>query len=741
MPASLLLLAAFSLGIVLAVYVKAAFFIFTLFCLSLTIFYFLPDNQRLGFLIFLIFVLGGWLQGAKEISKVNLLTTLAAQKRFVTVKGWITAEATPYSFRFQSSRLKVGTQEQWFKTSFFVKHSRLSVFRQQEQSLSGYFVKKGPQTYFLAKKVLWQSSKKPVAVRQFLRLKQAVFSVYDQNTAALFLALVFGADESVNPEVKQAYLETGLLHLFAASGFNVALASLSLFYFLKWLKAPKYLALSLSLLSLGGYYLLIGPSASVLRASIMTTLMLLAVFIGRPRQLYNLLFLSGLLILIVAPLTLFEISFQLSYAAVLGLAYWQKKLADLFSTANFAVQSLTTTVAAQLGVLPVLLYHFGQLSLIAPLSNLVVLPLVALITVVGFYTAAAYFLFPVVSLFVLKQLKVLLFTLSFLVDTFARLPLNTVTFASKAAFIFSLIFLLWLLLLEYRYREQFKGRLNIFFIVAFLLVILAFNLFLAATVNIGRPQLEAYFLNVGQGDAVVVKVNKAATVLVDGGSSYVRLRNYLQRLKVLKIDLLAVSHSHADHITALSSLINRYKVGAVLVPNYQPKSYLYRQLLAKVKEKKIPLIRGVRGQQLKLAGATVNLFWPAKKPLLATSSDANNNSLVFKLSYKKMDILFMGDAQLEAISRFVKSGRLEAEVLKVSHQGSYNGTTKSLLKQVKPKLAVISVGADNPYGHPHKSTLALLKRFRLSTFRTDKNGTISVTSNGFSFRAAANVLP
>lgn len=739
MPASLFLLAAFSLGIILAVYLKAAFFIFV-FCLSLTIFYFSLRLKRLLFFTFLIFLLAGWLRGAIEANKVNLLTTLAAQKRLVTVKGWVAAELSPYSFRFVSSRLKVGAKEQRLKASFLVKHWRLHVFRQQEQILSGYFVRKGGQTYFLAKKAVWQSLKKPVAVRKFFKLKQAVSNVYDQDTAALFLALVFGADENVNPEVKQSYLETGLLHLFAASGFNVALASLSLFYFLKWLKVPKYLALSLSLFSLGGYYLLIGPSVSVIRASVMTMLMLIAVFIGRPRQLLNLLFLSALLILIAAPFALFEISFQLSYAAVLGLAYWQKKLENLFSVPNITVQSLTATVAAQLGVLPVLLYHFGQLSLVAPLTNLVVIPLVALITVIGFYAAVTYFLFPPASLFVLKQLKLLLFILSFLVESFARLPLNTVIFSTSIAFIFSLIFLLCLLLLESRFRKQLKGRLNLFFVAGFLLVILAFNLFLAATAKIGRPNFEAYFLNVGQGDAVVVRINKTATVLVDGGSSYRRLRNYLQRLKVLKIDLLIVSHSHADHIWALSSLINRYKVGAVLVPNYQPKSYLYQRLLAKIKKKKIPLIKGVKGQQLKLANAELKLFWPAKKPLLVTTSAANNNSLVFKLSYKKFDILFMGDAQLEAISRFVKKSNLEAEVLKVSHQGSYNGTNTTLLRQAKPKLAIISVG-ENQYGHPHKSTLTLLKKFRLRIFRTDKNGTVSVISNGYRYTAAANVLP
>lgn len=732
MPASFFLFAAFCLGIILAVYFNLWLIFFVLLGLLLLLLS-LKGKQRYWLLLFLIFTLSGWLRSIPVLSELNQLNKLAQQKTTVRVQGYVVTEVSPYSYLFQSTFIQVKSKKQPLYTRFLVSSRGLKVFRQQKQLLSGYFVKKQQKVYFLAKKVIWQSREPLFFVRQFLQIKKAVFQLYDRSVAALFMALVFGADEAISLDVKQSYVETGLLHIFAASGFNIALASLSLFYFLKWLKAPKYLALVLALLSLGSYYLLIGPSPSVVRAAIMTALLLLAILVGRPHEVFNLLFLSALLILITSPLALFEVGLQLSYAAVIGLAYFQKRLENLFLSANMLVRSLTTTFAAQLGVLPVQLYYFSQLSLIAPFANLIVLPLVALITIIGFYAAVNLLIFPSLSLFILKHLKVLFLVLAFVVDKFSLLPANIIIFSSpKVAFIASLIFLLALIVLEQRFQNTLKNKLNLFFILSLLLILVITNFFLAAATKINHPPLEAYFFDVDQGDAALIKINPEATnILIDGGPSYPRLRRYLQNLKLLKIDLLIISHAHADHISSLAGLINRYKIGAVIIPYYQPKSFLYQQLLAKIKQKKLRLIEGIRNTKLKIGSVVIKTFWPQRRPLIATTSDANNNSLVFKLSYKQVDFLLMGDAQLEAINKFVSNSNLQAEVLKVSHQGSFNGTNKTLLKKVNPQIAIIFVAADNPYGHPHKSTLTLLKKFRLKIFRTDKNGTISIFSNGY----------
>lgn len=729
MPAVFLFIG-ISFGIILATISNSWLAVFL--ALALTIAAWLLISDRLALVIFLLLVVVGWLRVTPVLNQQQQLKELAAFKRPTTVKGRVIATISPITYLFQPIFIKQGQKAKRLRVSFLVINRQSHAARGEEQILSGRFVKKQRNVYFLVKENVEQKKKPSFFVKKFNKIKQVVSQLYPPSTAALFLALVFGIDDSISMEIKQAYVETGLLHLFAASGFNVALASLSLFYFLKWLQAPKYLALLLALLSLGGYYLLIGPSPSVIRACLMTTLMLLAVLVGRPRQIFNLLFLSAFLILLHTPLSLFNISFQLSYGAVAGLAYFQKWLEELFASSNSFVRSLTTTVAAQLGVLPVQLYYFQQLSLIAPVANLLALPLVAVITVIGFYGAVGLFIWPSVSIFILKQIKFLFTALAFVVDGLAALPANTVTFSHpKVAFLGSMFFLITLIMLKSK-QQQLKGKLNLFFLSSFLLLLVTLNFFLPLTAKIKRWEIEAYFFNVGQGDATLIKVIPTnMNILVDGGPSYPLLRRYLQQRRVLKLDLIVISHEHADHISALSGLVNRYKVGAVLVPSYQPKSYLYQQLLAKIKRRRIKLLYGVRGQKLKLGLARVFIFWPTTNPLLATPSDANNNSLVFKLSYKKLDFLFMGDAQLEAISRFVKNSQLEAEILKVSHQGSYNGTTASLLKRLKARLAIIFVAAGNQYGHPHKATLNLLKRFNVKTLRTDRNGTVSIFSNGF----------
>lgn len=245
----------------------------------------------------------------------------------------------------------------------------------------------------------------------------------------------------------------------------------------------------------------------------------------------------------------------------------------------------------------------------------------------------------------------------------------------------------------------------------------------------GGNDLLVRFYDIGQGDSILIE--KGATqILIDGGPND-RILTHLGRDLLpwdREIELLVLTHPHADHLSGLISVMERYQIRKIL---YFPSIYDtvgYKKFQERVKNEGAEVLSGQSGGEIKVGELSLQILWPTAN---FRSNNVNNESLVMLLDYQDFEVLLLGDAEKDIQSRL--SVNIDIEVIKVGHHGSSNGSYEPLLRASAPELAVISVGAGNRYGHPHKQTLDLFDKIRIPILRTDLNGTITVGSDGRGF--------
>ncbi len=246
-------------------------------------------------------------------------------------------------------------------------------------------------------------------------------------------------------------------------------------------------------------------------------------------------------------------------------------------------------------------------------------------------------------------------------------------------------------------------------------------------------KLSAYFLDVGQGDSsLIIFGNK--TILIDAGEIDMgdRVVSDLKERGVTRIDLLVATHPHSDHIGGMQKVLDNFPVGKVLDSGMPHPSALYERFLEKVDKKNIPYKVAVQGDTIDLDPALrIAVLSPPEKRF---GDDLNTNSVMLRISYGTINFLFTGDAGGEAETALTKSGyALDSQILKVGHHGSMHSSSPAFIARVHPETAIISLGRDNPYGHPHKQAIDTLTDTGAIIYRTDRDGTILVRSNGISY--------
>jgi competence protein ComEC len=253
--------------------------------------------------------------------------------------------------------------------------------------------------------------------------------------------------------------------------------------------------------------------------------------------------------------------------------------------------------------------------------------------------------------------------------------------------------------------------------------------------------LSIYFFDVGQGDSSLLTFNNK-TILIDAGDVDMgdRVVANLHAVNVTHIDLLVATHPHADHIGGMQKVLDNFPVGQVLDSGIPHPSPVYENFLSTVERKHIPYRVASQGQTIDLdPRLRILVLSPPEKRI---GDDLNANSIVLRISYGTINFLFNGDASADTEDALIRSGYpLDAEILKVGHHGSQYSSSPAFIDRVHPEIAVISVGKDNSYGHPNKQTLDTLAGDGAIVYRTDRDGTIRVRSDGASYSVKTNPLP
>lgn len=261
----------------------------------------------------------------------------------------------------------------------------------------------------------------------------------------------------------------------------------------------------------------------------------------------------------------------------------------------------------------------------------------------------------------------------------------------------------------------------------------------SSTQESNTSRLRAIFFDVGQGDSILVVSPAGRAMLVDAGgdSSYFEdtILPSLRDLGLSRLDYLVLSHPHQDHVGGMPAVMEGIDVGKVVLAGQVHSNHAYEVFLRMIKEADVSVLKARKGESFDLgAGVEVRVLWPEDPLFEDTDDSVNDNSVVLRISYRDVALLLAGDIAEDARrAMLVEDLEVRSQILKVAHHGSYSQVQSEWLAAVEPEVAIISVGADNPYGLPHGETLTHLELMGAGVYRTDLRGTITVTTDGLDY--------
>ena len=596
--------------------------------------------------------------------------------------------------------------------------------------------------------------------------------------SAVAQAMLLGQRGQLPDDLVNGFRQTGTSHLLAISGLHVgammvmALAAAGAIMGRRW---GAYMVFALALIWM--YALVSGLPPSVVRAAIMGTVYLAAAFLGRPRSALPALALSAAAMVAWSPQVIQQVSFQLSFAAMAGIALampcqLRVSSATVRSTSTspilgspwlrpvlyWTVSALVVSVAATLATWPLVAFNFERIPLLGIIATVLALPALPLLLVGALATALTGFLHPAIG-----QLFgwITWVPLSYLIELISWVPSYTIS----GAWVGSGLVWAWylalgsLLLLAEGATIPSHGRSRLGWllrrpatlsaipargtgsaplVITVSVLLLAASIFVWVQVFSGPSgKLHVYFFDVGQGDSALIVTPSGKQVLVDGGpasqSATAALAQTLSRGD-RSLDMVVLTHLDADHSRGLIDVLDRYQVASVLVSMEHPESSLYHQWQAALERGdslKIPVRAGHK--VILEPDVSLEVLNPPPGPDVGTVADQNNSSVVLRLVHGSVSFLLAADVEAKAesyLSRY--SPTLASAVLKVAHHGSRTSTTPVFLDRVGPAVAVMSVGADNRFGHPHPDVVRRLGQALRpgSVYRTDLHGTVEFISDG-----------
>ena len=562
--------------------------------------------------------------------------------------------------------------------------------------------------------------------------------LHDPASAALLKGILLADRKDIDYEIRSSFVDSGVIHVLAVSGLHVGFIT-GIFFLLfgRFNIRIKYL---LTIFGIIIFLILTGGHASVFRASTMAIILITAKLSGRSTNGFNSISIAALILLLLDPSEIFNPGFQLSFSAVLSILIIYPIFSEKINKIklNIYIRNIllfiSVSIAAQLGTLPFTLVYFNKLSVVSIAANIIVIPTIGIIVALAILTLiSSLLLFNIASVFASANM-IIVHALYAFVDqtssfTYSFLPIFNFSIFDSLLFYAFLIFVLFMI-------KNYKNK--ILLVISIILAFIGLQNFILLDNEKILPdgKLSIVAIDVGQGDAILLKYPNGKTALIDAGNCTDYFDNgerviypLLQQLGIDRINTVYISHMDSDHFAGILSLVEKNIIDTIYKP-YDPhsiKDNIFEEFISanNIQYKFFSESSfNIDGVQLYLLNDTSQTVYK--------NFDLNNKSGIIKLIYGDNSFLFVGDAEVEAEEYLVSlyGSFLDADVLKIGHHGSATSSSEEFIDFVVPKIGIISAGVMNKFNHPSSKVLKRFTDRNVKIYRTDYEGAIIFTSDG-----------
>jgi len=573
------------------------------------------------------------------------------------------------------------------------------------------------QKYLLSKKINYIFNAKQIETINKMqnilyKIKDSLQNRINQYQSKDYLnTFILGNSKNIEEEIINSYQINGISHLLAISGMHITLLATIILFILNKLNKHKKINYIITIAILIFYMFLTNFSPSIIRATLMFIILTIKNSLKLKINTLYILYLVCGLYLTYNPYIIYNIGFLFSFTITFYLILFNKLINK---SKNYISKTLMISFIAFLASLPIQINNFFSINILSPLINLIFVPLVSLI------------IYPLSLLtLVIRPLDIILINIIKITEKLS-LILTHISINITLKHVTILFIIIYYLIITYALYKLQKRKIKG-------LIILALTMIIHTNINYIEKDPTLTMIDVGQGDCFLIKLdhNKGNILIDTGGQTafnnqkpYDLAKNkiipYLKSEGISQIDYLILTHGDFDHVGMANNLIKNFKIKNILL-NSKNNNELEKEIIKKAIKNKIKY-KNINEAILKIKGTKLEFLGSQ------TSSSENDDSLIIYTKIGNQNILLMGDAEEEREKYILDTYNLnKVDILKVGHHGSKTSTSPELIKQVRPKISLISAGKNNLYGHPHKQTLETLKNSKILI--TQKDGSVKINLN------------